>query len=72
MKLESVDNAVHIGYGLTQPEGVARRSSKCDFTAGIHAFLTALAKEAGFIEAIGLRAAAGAVTRVRRKLGCVS
>jgi hypothetical protein len=50
---------------------VRPEADRCRFTADVHRFLTELARRAGFIEAIGLRAAAGAITHLRRKLGCI-
>jgi hypothetical protein len=70
MRVEAAEQAVNIGYRISMAD-MDRKTTMCEWTEGVHAFLSALAKEASWLEAIGLRAAAGVVTRVRRKMGCI-
>jgi hypothetical protein len=66
MKMQDVEQIMDEVQPLIQ-----RTSTKCDFTAGVHKLLSDMARRSGPIEAAGLRAAAGAITKLRRKLGCI-
>jgi hypothetical protein len=62
MRVEDVEEAVE---AANPPE-----SGKCAFAAQAHAFLSSLARRSGWLQAIGLRAAAGGITMLRKKWGC--
>jgi hypothetical protein len=65
MKYEDAEAAVQQTWPQETP------TSMCQRTADAHKLLTELARRSGVVEAIGLRAAAGAITHLRRKLGCI-
>jgi hypothetical protein len=68
---EAVEEAANIAYRVANA-AEDRPLKMCEFTEGVHALLTRLARESSWLEAIGLRAAAGAVTKLRRKLRCIN
>lgn len=65
MRIDDVEASLEIASGIGPPPDF------CDFTARAHAFLTALARRAGWPRSIVLRSVAGLITQVRRKKGCV-
>jgi hypothetical protein len=60
--------ALEVGY--VRSHGKGRGLTLCEFATGVHATLSEMARQSGFLWAIVLRAAAGAVTRWKQEAGC--
>jgi hypothetical protein len=67
MKSHQVIDAIEEGRDIV---GTARITF-CDYSAGVHATLTALARESGWARAIVLRAVCGWITEARKVAGCI-
>jgi hypothetical protein len=69
MKAENVTRSLEIGYARTTGLG---QMSICDFAAGVHATLSEMARNSGWVRAVVLRAVAGWISDWRRGQGCES
>lgn len=43
----------------------------CEFADGVHATLSEMARNSGFVRAVALRAVAGWITDWRKAMGCI-
>jgi hypothetical protein len=69
MNAQHIEHAIDVGYAVSHSD-IARRIDKCEYAAGVHAFLATLLKGANWWQGPVIRAVMGLVTQYRRGRQC--